>query len=92
VITGRATRFKQCVLNPPVVSGEVVTIDDGRPVSGGQVIVIRTGVRDKGYRMTGVSENKTFLLQIPRDWRTIQAYCVPKEGYADAESEVLNAP
>ena len=38
VVTGRATRFEDLKRDGELVSGRVVTVDDGTPVDGGQVL------------------------------------------------------
>ncbi|MDY7224819.1 CARDB domain-containing protein [Hyalangium rubrum] len=91
VATGRATRFEDFEVRDGVVRGTIVTVDDGKPVRGGKVILsVTTGrgkKQEKKYQTLEVAKGR-FQAQIPQvAGGTVEAYYVPPEGLADCSRE-----
>ena len=89
IVTGRATKIQEFVANDQIVRGEVVTVDDGKVVLGGRVLVIFTEDGKKEIYQEGQLTDGQFIVQVPIRWRTVEAYYVPLAGYSDSTSGVL---
>ena len=90
VITGRATKVTDFIFDPPKVYGRIKTVDTEDSVSGGKVIlIIKRNVEKIEYQESEVSEEGFFSIDVSGNWRSIQAYYVPSEGYADSTSNVI---
>jgi hypothetical protein len=89
VATGRATEFKAFTIGDGV-RGTVVTADDGKPVPGGNAIVMftpRTGAKPQETYQTVPVVNGNFSANVPGGAGTLQAYYVPPSGYGDCTSQ-----
>lgn len=92
VVTGRDTRFKRFRATDEVVTGLVVTADDGKAVTGGKVIAILTigsgHSQSKEYHTVKVNQGQfTVSLGSTTNWKIAEAYYVPTAGLADCNSK-----
>jgi M6 family metalloprotease-like protein len=85
VDTGRATRFDDLRTDADVVSGRVVTVDDGSPVPGGSVMVT-VGLADDETTTTHPVEDGLFRVSIAAAAEPVRVYYLPAAGYADASA------
>lgn len=94
VATGRATRIPDFNRTSAGLGGTVVTVDNGRPVPAGQVVVVlhdltRTGIDHRTYHRTTFNNGRFILKKAPEKWVYAQAFYLPAEGYAESESAEL---
>ncbi|RKG81053.1 hypothetical protein D7W82_28505 [Corallococcus sp. CA049B] len=93
VATGRATRFEDLDVRENAVQGSIVTVDDGKPVQGGKVIISLTTGRgtkqEKTYHTLKVVEGRFNSQIFMVVGATVAAYYVPMEGFADCTSEFV---
>jgi hypothetical protein len=93
IVTGRATKFREFVVNADGASGAVVTVDN-KPVPGGTVIVILkiNGEKSERYEHAQVDRDGFFHRRVDPKWHTAEAYYVPAPGFGDATSQTITNP
>jgi hypothetical protein len=96
VLTGRATKFSRFGIAGRTVSGTVVTVNDGKPLSSGRVL-IRVGagvlprIKTEPYQeVTLTKESFSTRIEAPGDW--VDAYCLPVPGFGDCSSNQITLP
>src|SRR5262249_55155781 len=94
VATGRATRISDFNRTSAGLGGTVVTVDNGRPVPAGQVVVVlhdltRPNLDRRTYHKTAFDKGRFALKKLPEKWAYAQAFYLPAEGYAESESAEL---
>lgn len=95
VMTGRATRIRLRRLDDDVAIGTVVTVDDGRPVTYGDVLVSLKpdGAAEKAlYRQAQLDQNGTFTIELGvfdllQEYRVVVAQAHYLGAYALADSD-----
>lgn len=87
VVTGRKTEFGRVEPAPQRASGVVVTVDDGKGVSGGKVIgtvKVGRGRNRKTMDVTAdVRPGGDFTIGYEGEWETLDLYYVPVPDLAD---------
>jgi len=89
IVTGRKTKVGRFTVEQNSISGTIVTVDDGKAVPGGKVIIRidRDGKPENmGYETIEMKEGY-FAATLKENWRVISAYYVPLPGFSDCESE-----
>jgi hypothetical protein len=90
VLRGLATRFEEPLrVDGPLVFGTVVTVGDGTPVSGGDVLlaVVGKSEKDPRYWNASVDAEGRFVGRIHATIAEVTAYYVPYAGYGECASE-----
>jgi M6 family metalloprotease-like protein len=90
VVTGRRTQFERFDPRGQNVRGTVVTVEEGKPVTGGKVVLrTRTGRGEQaeiGYQTVALKRG-SFTAKLREQAELVKAYYVPSPGFADCESE-----
>ena len=90
VLTGRATKFDgRLNVDGEVVAGRVVTVDNGKPVPGGHVVVVSTskGEGPSQYETVEVDKGGRFRGIIRPPVTEVTAHYVPPPGFGECVSE-----
>ena len=68
--------------------GRVVTVDDGKGVPAGHVIVVSTpeGGRDPDYTPTKIQQDGWFRVRLDKRPAAVEAHFVPPDGYGECDS------
>lgn len=92
VATGRATRFERFAVDGTVVIGSVVTVDDGRGVTDGSVVLVATTKEDgdAAYETVSVDQTGGFRFQFHEAPRDVTAHFVPPVGYGECVSDAVS--
>lgn len=87
VVTGRAVDCKLLGADDKTARGVITTVDDGKPVQGGQIIVIfeaRDGT-PKAYQ-TEKLQSGEYSVALRHSWEALQVYYLPPAGFGDCTS------
>ena len=90
IVTGRKTKFERLVFVGHSLRGRVVTIDDGKGVRSGKVLIRltnRTGTTDSVNYQTATLQNGEFAIEFKHDANLVKAYFLPSAGFTDCESD-----
>ncbi|MGD8372616.1 MAG: hypothetical protein PVI19_13775, partial [Syntrophobacterales bacterium] len=93
VVTGRATEFKEFDVRYKRVQGLVVTVDDGKPVDGGTIILTGYPAGTRTKRPLNQSQkiaSGKFAFPLRIDVAKVKAYYLPPVGYGDSTSETVS--
>ena len=91
VATGRGTKFERFTVKGRTARGTIVTVEDGKPVSGGKAIVRLSHRRQADARSHYQAvrlRNGRFVAKLEGDGRWVKAFYVPAAGFAECESEL----
>ena len=94
VATGREVHFDRFDREGRIVTGTVVTTDDGAPVPGGRVLTTFTvDVRAPHEYLTVTSAVKEgrFEARVPRTWRFARAEYLPEPGFGPAVTDWIGS-
>lgn len=91
VVTGRATQFEEPDLGGDTITGSIVCVDNGEPVSSGIVIasVQVKGTSDEIYATDSV-EDGSYQITLPNDWEVLELEYLPADGYGECISKVFS--
>jgi M6 family metalloprotease-like protein len=90
VVTGKRTRFERFEPGARTVRGTVVTEEEGKPVTGGTVVVRARsgqGKRMKTSYVTVKPRKGTFTAKLEGKADRVKAYYLPPPGIADCETD-----
>ena len=93
VAYGRATKIEEGLkIDGESVLGRVVTVDDGKGVPAGHVIVVSTleGRRDPDYTPTKIQQDGWFRVRLDKRPTEVEAHFVPPDGYGECDSRWPN--
>ena len=90
VSTGRRTKFGRFVARGQDARGTVVTVEEEKPVTGGQVILRSRrgrGAKSKTSYQALPLKKGSFVAKLEMRGGWVKAYYLPAEGFADCESD-----
>jgi hypothetical protein len=90
IATGKSTKFERFVVDGRAVRGTVVTVEDGKGVPGGTVVLrVSLGKQadEKSHYQNAKVQNGNFSAKLEGDGKWVQAFYVPAPGFAECESE-----
>lgn len=89
IANGRSTKFNMFENNLTQVHGLIVTRHDNKPVPGEKAILIVSLPDGKSDYIPLSLSNGEFSEQVSSEWKSVRAYYVGIEGYADCYSKRL---
>jgi len=93
VVTGRATKFKDFNVRDNHAQGTVVTVDDGKPVKGGMIILTGHPAGTRAKRPLNQIQKiarGTFSFPLKIKIEKVKAYYLPPAGYGDSTSKTVS--
>ena len=89
VATGCGTKFERFTVKGRTARGTIVTVEDGKPVSGGKAIVRLSHRRQADARSHYQAvrlRNGRFVAKLEGDGRWVKAFYVPAAGFAEVKA------